>query len=282
MEVEMKKGDPDFSTPVTIRNLFTHHDTHPIVIDVALLKTFGLEWWTWEQETIEAEIQRVFKSQISEHAKAKIQTIKTLHVSDGPWQSWHVFEKIMQGLNNNLPDWQLMQAPSLDQLYAGIDMMDSIRAEEFADEVKLYIAAAVLNEDVFFVPQPLEFAQPEVAQPYWHCKDCGNEDSALFHDGICDTCTKRFDFGSFDMQPDPELLAAGKGKNCTLALRFDPDAVEKRWKEVQHLPTDKVELQEEQADIQVAKLLIARDYMNIRRRQLAEQLVSLKSWLGAA
>lgn len=282
MEVEMKKGDPDFSTPVTIRNLFTHHDTHPIVIDVALLKTFGLEWWTWEQETIESEIQRVFKSQISEHAKSKIQTVKTLHVSDGPWQSWHVFEKIIQGLNNNLPDWQLMQAPSLDQLYAGIDMMDSIRSEEFADEVKLYIAAAVLNEDVFYVPQPLEFVQPEVAQPYWHCKDCGNEDSALFADGICDTCTKRFEDGSLDMQPDPEALAAGKGKNCELLLRFDPDAVEKRWKEVQHLPTDKVELQEEQADIQVAKLLIARDYMNIRRRQLAEQLVALKSWLGAA
>jgi hypothetical protein len=32
----------------------------------------------------------------------------------------------------------------------------------------------------------------------------------------------------------------------------------------------------------VAKLLMARDYMNIRRRQLAAQLTDLKSWLGAS
>ena len=283
MEEELKKGDPDASTPVTIRNLFTHHDTHPIVIDVALLKTFGLEWWSWEQETIEEEIQRIFKTQISEHAKVKIQTVKSLHVSDGPWQSWHVFEKIIQGLNNNVPRWDLMQAPTLEQLYAGIDMMESIRAEEFKDEVKQYIAAAVLHEDVFFVPPPLNFVQEFVAHPYYHCKDCGNEDNALFHDGICDTCTGKFEpEQGLSMRPDPDAIAAGKGKNLELRLRFNPDPIEKRWNELKHLATDQVDLQEVQEDVQVAKLLVARDYMNIRRRQLAEQLVALKSWLGAA
>jgi hypothetical protein len=283
MEKELQVGDPDFSTPVTIRNLFTHHDTHPIVIDVALLKTFGLEWWAWEQETIEAEIQRLFKTQISEHAKAKIQTVKTLHVSNGPWESWHVFEKIIQGLNNNIPRWDLIQAPTLEQLYAGIDIIDSIRREEFAEEVKQYIAAAVLHEDVFFVPAPLDFVQEFVSQPYFLCRDCGNADSALFHDGVCDTCTNRFDpERNLSMLPDPELLAAGKGKNLELKLKFDPDPIQTRWNQVKGTSTDKVELDEVQTDIQVAKLLIARDYMNIRRRQLAEQLVSLKSWLGAA
>jgi len=277
------KGDPDASTPVTIRNLFTHHDTHPMVIDLALLKAFGLEWMTWEQETIESEIQRVFKSQISEHAKAKIQTVKTLHVSDGPWQSWNVFEKIVHGLNNNIPRWDIMQAPSLEQLYAGVDVMMSIRDEEFKDEVKQYIAAAVLNEDVFFVPPPLDFVQEFVSQPYYHCKDCGTDASALFHDGLCDACTNKFDpEHGLSMRPDPEALAAGKGKNLELRLRFNPDPVEKKWNEVKNLPSADVELHEVQEDVQVSKLLIARDYMNIRRRQLAEQLVALKSWLGAA
>ena len=282
VEEELKQGDPDFSTPVTLRNLFTHQDTHPIVLDVSLLKAFGLEWWTWEQETIEQEIQRLFKTQISEHARNKIQTVKTLHISDGPWQSWHVFEKVIQGLNNNIPKWDIMQAPSIEQLYAGLDIMDSIRSEEFKDEVKQYIAAAVLNEDVFFVPPPLDFVQEFVAQPYWHCKDCGNEDSALFHDGICDTCTRKFDpENGLAMRPDPELIAAGKGKNMELRLRFNPDPVEKRWNEVKSVASDKVHLEEVQEDVQVAKLLVARDYMNIRRRQLAEQLTAIKSWLGA-
>lgn len=283
VEKELKEVEQDFSTPLTIRNLFTHHDAHPIVIDLSLLKAFGLEWWLWEQETIEAEIQRVFKTQISEHAKVKIQTVKTLHVSPAPWQSWQVFEKIIQGLNNNIPRWELMQAPSLDQLYAGLDMMDTLRQEDFSDEVKQYIAAAVLHEDVFFVPPPLDFVQEFVAQPYWHCKDCGNEDLALFHDGICDTCTKKFDpENNLSMIPDRELVQQGKGKNLELRLKFDPDPTQRRWDELKSEPLEKIQFQEVREDIQVAKLLIARDYMNIRRRQLAEQLTSLKSWLGAS
>lgn len=283
MEKELEKGDPDFSTLVSIRNLFTHHDTHPIVIDFALLKAFGPAWFGWETPTIYAEIKRTFQSEISEHARAKIQTVKTIHVSNGVWNSWQVFEKIVQGLNNNIPRWDLMQAPSLEQLYAGIDMLDQLRHEEFSDEVKLYIAAAVLHEDVFFVPPPLDFLQTEVAQPYYRCRDCGGEDSALFHDGLCDTCTGKFDVShGLSMRPNQDLLDQGRGKNLELILRFDPSPVEKRWKLVEHLPIEEVELEETQEDVQVAKLLIARDYTNIRRRQLAEQLVSLRSWLGAS
>lgn len=286
-ESSVEKGlavdDPDIGKPVNLRNLFTHQDSHPVVIDFALLKAFGLEWYGWEPETIWSEIKRVFQMNISEVNRAKVQTLKTLHVSNTPWVHWQVFEKIVQGLNNNVPHWAFMQVPSLEQLYAALDMMEHIRVMEFSSEVKLYIATAVLHEDVTFVPPPLNLVQVEVSQPYYHCKDCGSEYSALFHDGVCDSCSQKFDpEQGLSMKPKQELINKGVGTNIETVLRYDPALVQKRWDEVKAEPLTKVDLEENAVDIQVAKLLVARDYMNVRRKQLAEQLVTLRSWLGAS
>ena len=276
--------DPDAGSPVTIRTLFVHQDVHPVVIDFALLRVFGVAWHGWEAETIWSEIHRAFKTQISEIARAKIMAVKTCRVSSGPWESWQVFEKVIQVFNNNQPRWDLMQAPGIEQLYAGIDIMDTLEKRPFSDEVKLYIAAACHNEDVLFLPPPLDFVQVEVSQPHYVCQDCGNEDSALFHDGICDTCTEKWTGGSMGGRPDTELLAQGKGRNLKTVLRFDPDSTQRLWDTVKGRKTPDVadSLEETAEGTQVAKLLLARDYMNLRRRQLADQLTALKSWLGAS
>lgn len=282
-EQEMAREDPDFSKPVSIRNIFTHHDTHPVVMDFALLKAFGMQWLEWEPETIWSEIQRIFKSQISEHARSKIHALRALRTSNMPWEKWQVFEKVIQALNNNIPRWAVMQAPTLEQLYVGIDIIDEMRSVDFSDEVKAYIAAAVLHDDVTFVPPPLDFVQVEVSHPYYRCKDCGNEDLALFHDGTCDTCTLRFSpEQGLSFLPDPDRVRAGKGKNVELLLKFDPNEVQARWEAVKTQPTSAVVLEETACDTQVAKLLVARDYLNVRRRQLAEQLTNLRSWLESS
>lgn len=280
------KASADVSEPLNVRSLFHHQDAHPIVINMALLKAFGLDWLGWESETIWAEIKRVFQaSMISELCRAKIQTVKTCQVSDLPWKKWQVFEKIVQGLNNNVPRFDIMQAPGLEQLYVAIDILEGIRKDEFSDEVKLYMAAAMLHEDVTYVPDPLSFIQDEVSQPHYVCRDCGNEDSALFHDGVCDTCTKKWTHGApLSGRPDADLVRMGKGKNTYLVLRHDPDKVQQLWETVKTKPTKDVadHLEETPEGTQVAKLLVARDYMNVRRRQLADQLTTLKTWLGAS
>lgn len=283
VEKELAKGDPDFKKPVTIQNLFTHHDTHPIVLNFAMMRQFGLEWVSWEPETCWAEIQREFKSQVSELTRAKIQCLRTVALTNAPWEKWQVFEKVIQGLNNNVPNFEVMQAPLLEQLYAGVDILDQLRTVEYDHEVRLFMAASVLHEEVTFVPPPLDFIQVEVSQPYYRCKDCGNQDSALFHDGTCDTCTQKFaPEQGLSMLPKKELVDAGYGKNMELLLKFDPTEVETRWEAVKEKPASEIELEENRVDIQVGKLLAARDYMNIRRRQLADQLTGLKSWLGAS
>lgn len=281
-EKVLEKTDQEFKTPVSLRNLFTHYDTHPVVLDLALIKEFGIEWFNWEPETIWASIHDRFQTNVSEHNRAKIQAVQTLHVVLSPWNLWQVFEKVVQALNNNIPRFDVMQAPSVEQLFVGVDIMDTVRREPFSQEVKSYMAACVLNDDVFFVPEPLDFIQVEISQPHYKCMDCGQKYSALFHDGVCDTCTQKFDSEQgLSMRPKPELLQAGLGKHMELSLKYDPDPVQRKWDEVSHKLADEAVLEENQTDIQVTKLLLARDFMNIRRRQLAEQLVSLKSWLGA-
>lgn len=279
----MKKAEPDFSSPVTIRTLFTHSESHPIVLDFAMLKAFGSDWLSWSPETIWSEIHRVFQTQISEHTRAKIQTIKAIHLAVTPWTAWQVFEKIIHGLNGNIPRWNVLQMPTIEELYAGIDILDQLRQETFSDEVKLYTAAVMIHEETCFAPPPLDFIQDELTQPYYECKDCGNKDSALFHDGVCDTCTKKMDpEHNLSQRADPELLAKGYGKNLVLHLTHDPTEVAKRWEEVKDKPESALHLQETAVDVQVQRLLHARDYMNIRRKQLVEQLTTMRTWLGVA
>lgn len=282
VENDILASEPEAKTPVTLRTVFTHHDTHPVVILIALTKAFNSDWIEWDVSTIYSEIKRVFSSDVSEHARAKIQCIKTLSVSPLPWTDWQVFEKIVQGLNNNIPSWSTMQAPALEQLYTGVDIMDSISKKEFSNEVKLYMAAAVLNEEVTFVPPPLDFIQLEVSQPIYKCGDCGLEESALSHDGVCTSCSKKMSHEKgLSMSPDVDASSSGKGKNLELVVKLPFESVSKRWDEVKSLHSDSVEFNETMEDVQVAKLIIARDYMNFRRRQLIDQLTALKSWLGA-
>ena len=281
-EMVVKENDPDISKPVTIRTLFTHHDTHPIVLDLSLMRQFGLDWLTWDVSTLWSEIKTEFKTEISELSRSKIQTVRTCHVSPMPWTKWQVFEKVMQGLNNNIPTFELMQAPTLEQLYAGVDIMETIRKVDFSDEVKLYMASAVHLEEVAYVPEPLDFIQAEVSRPHYRCNDCGTVESALFHDGACTVCTNKVapEKGA-TLMPDVSVTD-GVGKNMTLALQHPYEDVKRRWEDLRGVATVKVDFQETAEDIQVAKLMLARDYMNIRRRQLADQLTSMKSWLGAS
>ena len=283
-EEMVRRGEPDATTPVTLRNLFTNPATHPVVIDFALLRALGTEWYFWEPETVWDEVRENFSTQLSELCRQKVRALQVLHSSRGPWERWQIFEKVAHVLNGTLPDFRVMQPLALEELYAAVDMIDFVRHAAWSDEVKLYMAGSVLNEDVFYVPPPLDFLQLEVSQPHYKCLDCGNEEPALFHDGFCSNCTQRMSpLQGLTLQPMQELVNAGKGKSLEVRPRYDFADVARRWKEVAHLPFSEFKMNEESMeDVQVSKLLLARDYMNIRRKQLAEQLTNLKSWLGAA
>ena len=166
------------ATPVTTKNLFVHHDSHPVVFDVALLRKYGTDWFEWEAETLWKEIKEDFHvPSISDHAKAKIQAVKTLHIGQMYWSSWEVFCWITQALNNNIPDWQVLQKPSIAQLFNSVDAAEMVRSGEvFTLEVQSFVAASVLDENVLYAPHPIAFCQSEIDR---YLKDRGIESADL-------------------------------------------------------------------------------------------------------
>ena len=217
--------------PFSARNLFVHHDAHPVVLDIQLLDKYGTDWFEWEPETLWSEIMDDFRSpSISDHVRSKIQAVRTIHISDWVFKKWEVFCPVIQALNNNIPDFEIMRKPTISQLFAGVDMMTMVRNdEEFSQEVQQFCGAALLDDGVVAAPQPVSFCQDEILQ----------------------------------IQQE-------------LGVEVDPAPVREKYRQVVTMPAERVVLEENPVDIQVAKLIIARDYMRFRRQQMQEQLRALR------
>jgi hypothetical protein len=268
--------------PVTRGNLFTHHDTHPIILDMALIRLFGTDWLEWEPETLREEIQRRYPHGISELNWNQIQAVKTLHVHDAPWQDYEAFVPVILALNNNIPIFTLLQRPTISNLMAGVDMMNDLREEEFTEEISRFCAACFLDEGVVYAPPPLDFIQGDLSKPMYYCPDCGSHVEDLPVDGICDVCSERFADGHpGNFRPNPEVVEkirqTGEGTNIRTYL-------ERPFKEVKERLADFHStghtLQEDVVDIQVAKLVVAENYMAQRRQQLQDQTRTMQPWFG--
>ena len=159
-------AEPEGLAPISRKNFFVHHDTHPVVFDVSLLKQYDADWFDWEAGTLWKEIKEDFRvPSISDHAKAKIQAVKTLHINEWYWDKWEIFCWITQALNNNIPDFQILQKPSVPQLMNSVDIATMVRDnEEFNQEVQAFVAAAMVEEGVFYAPDPIAFCQDEIIQ----------------------------------------------------------------------------------------------------------------------
>lgn len=272
--------------PVSPANLFKHPDAHPVVLDMALLKVFHLDWLDWLADTLFAEIEHEFKTPISEGNRLKIMATKTLHVVDSFWDHWEVFEKIIAGLNGVVPQMQLIQPPDLAALYAGIDIASGVRQETFGDEVKRYCAAVFLHENVTYAAPPLDFCQEYISQPFFKCKDCDQTGSALPpFDGHCPTCTQKFEQDkAFSLKPDPDMKDKTKGANLEYNLAYDSAPTKRRFDELSAISPEQAadSIRETPEDIEAARLIVATDFMKFRSKQLKDQLESLRGWLEAS
>lgn len=222
--------------PVTKTNIWVHHDAHPVVLDVLLLNQYKTEWFTWSPETLWKEIKEDFRvPSIHDHVKAKIQAMKTLHITDSFWKQWEVFCWINQALNNNIPDFRVLQKPSLSQLLNSVDIATLTRNDSvFALDIQDFVAAAVVEDGVFYVPEPIQFCQDEIETLLTRIQI---EDASSTIKAV----QKRFD----------ELRSYG------------PDF----W-----TSTTAPVLEENVVDVQAAKLLVAWNYLSMRRQQMQKQL----------
>jgi len=229
----VEKSHVEFA-PITKRNLFVHHDTHPVVFDVALLARYDLDWFTWDPQTLWREIKDDFHvPSISDHTCAKIQAIRTLHINEWFWTKWEVFCWITQALNNNIPDFLVIQKPSLAQLFNAVEIADMVRGgETFSQEVQGWVASCMVDEGVFYAANPVAFCQDEIVQ--------------LLR----------------ELKVGEELVGPVQARYQTI-MRLPPQVWTASGEPILH---------ETAVDIQVAKLKLAADYLAMRYRQLSDQL----------
>lgn len=154
------RPDPE----VTLINIFEHPDAHPYVLDLALLKQYGPEWFEWEPETIELRVVHDFNTpRISDLNMEKLQAVKTLHYVDGYWKSWQTFVACTMPLNGLFPDFNIMQIPTTAQCAMSVDIANRIRGDVvWSDELKLYVGVACRFDGILCAPNTLDFAEIDV------------------------------------------------------------------------------------------------------------------------
>jgi len=275
---EAELGDDLHSAEITPRTLFRHHDTHPIVLELALLRLFGHQWLEWEAETIWREVKETLSSDVSFLNKSQVQAMRSLHLSDRAWHEWEVFAPICQALNNNVPSFDRLVPPTIAQSMNAVDIFARVKVLEFAAEPRRLIAGSFLYEDVCYCPPPVEFAQEIVSAPYHTCPDCGSTRPDLPLDGRCDVCSGRYSQEHpLSLRQDPDVKTKEGGRIETF-LRRPFALVKARFEEASRNPAE-TELGENAVDIQVAKLLVGWLYLAYRNSQLQRQLAALADWL---
>ena len=158
---------------VTKRNLFTHPDVSPIVLDLLLIKEYGHDWLEWEPETLEKFVPQDFGvREISGLAMSKIQACKTLHLVDSYWRRWEVFNTCTMPFNNLYPDFEVLQVPTVAQCLISVDTANRIRTDViWSDEVKQFIATVYRHDGIFCTIAPTNFVTIDTADFVIDCEE---------------------------------------------------------------------------------------------------------------
>jgi hypothetical protein len=168
-EDDEKKAEA--SPPLPHINLFQHPDSHPAVLDLLLLRKYGPEWMLWEPETLQFRIPQDFHTtEVSDLNLSKIQAMKTLHLSDTPWQRWEVFVWCTMPLNGIFPDFEVMQVPSVPQSLVAIDIFNKVRRDvAWSDELKVYLGVVWHHDGVFCPIDPADFVKVDTTDTGIDC-----------------------------------------------------------------------------------------------------------------
>ena len=281
-EVEHQEEMPDIDTSlcrggeivegeVDEKNIYQHHDTHPLVLALFTTKLMGgVEWVQWEPETL-----RIVLSQrdrvVSECNWNKLQACKTVLANPAAvFDRWECFLPVCTALNNVIPDPTTLQIPSLARLLFGVTAMKTLDPQEdFSTEVRRVMAASLLYRGIFLVPDELQFIQHLLIDAHYVCPDCGNEEKVIEDfDGVCDNCgTNWYDTAAGKAIKDPRVqLVAGR--------EIAPYKAHLQWVSANYdawVPDEDNPL-----DIQVARVLEAVSY-NARK---TAQFLNQKDALG--
>jgi hypothetical protein len=146
-----------YQGPLSVKRAFTNKNSHPLVLDLLLLKEFGKDYLGWEPETCWVEIGRTWSTTISDINKNKIQAVRTCHVTDQAYERWEVFEKVAMAFLGLPPRFDLIQKCTPHRASVALEVMAHLReTKKVSKEVHKYIAACMLDYGMVYGPGPLE------------------------------------------------------------------------------------------------------------------------------
>lgn len=174
---------------VTSINLFQQPEAHPVVIDLALLKTYGPEWLRWEMDTLIWTIPQDFKtSGVSELTVEKIQALKALHYNDNFWKQWEVFNWCLQPFNNLYADFDILQVPSTAQIMVAVNTSLAIRTDvEWSREVRDFMAISCRHDGIFCPPAPIDFLEVDAKNGFIDKEEINKRWPKVLSTGIAPT-----------------------------------------------------------------------------------------------
>lgn len=154
---------PPIPSKVSVKTLFSHPDTHPIIIDLALLQRYGTDWLEWEPDTV-----RHFTFEdlgpMSDLNFSKAMACKTLHLVDSYWKQWEVFNWCTMPFNSVFPDFQVMQVPTVAQCAVSVDVANRIRSDvEWSGEIKKFLEIVFRHDEIYCPQPPIDFVHVDVA-----------------------------------------------------------------------------------------------------------------------
>lgn len=130
------------------------------VYNAMLNRAFGEDWKMWEPETLWEAIGSHFGGQPSDTAKSAIQAIRTVQINDLYFEDLNGFEDITLGLNNQIPNFQVIEVCTPAEILYGYRLMKRVRSpRSFTHEVQAYVQACFKQAGQVVYPLELnEFA----------------------------------------------------------------------------------------------------------------------------
>jgi hypothetical protein len=93
----------------------------------------------------------------------KIYAIRTASMSDAPYVEWNIFEKVGGAFNGRVANFSHLEPMSSGECAVTVALLDAIRQDTFANEVKIYVATCCHQDGLYTVDPVDELA---MAEPY--------------------------------------------------------------------------------------------------------------------
>lgn len=113
---------------------------------------YGASWHDWEPETIIRTVELDYGDPPNQTQLEVLQAFQVILNTNLPHESWHIFEKVGQALNEGHVDFDVVQPLRPDEVAFAVKVIDSLRKERYDSEVLAYMAACAKHSGMVYLP----------------------------------------------------------------------------------------------------------------------------------